>query len=347
MSEKAKIFIEDFILIVVSIVGVGFAGGAEIKHFFCFPTFPILIAIFLILFVFYFNLIFKFKQRNNINNFFEFNKCLFPKTKIVNLIFVIFYLVLSASMLAGADVLMRDVLGLNLPIVSILLSIFVYLAIQKGVDGIKRLFSKFVPIMLLIIFLNLFVNAFYLTKSFSNFACFFEIKKLNFPNIFSSIFYPILFFGSNFVLAINSIILCRKNRRKISASVLVVFGMFLMLGVATIMISKTDFAMPFLAVANNLSGVFFWIYFVSLIFSIFASLTLSTFNEFQLCNFNSNYSLVFILIVNLLASFLGFKFIIKYLYMFTGFLGIIYLIIVLIKIIKINSKNNHNYKNKN
>lgn len=332
MSEKAKIFIEDLILIVVSIVGVGFAGGAEIQHFFCLPNFYVLIAIFLFLFAIFFDVVYKFKEKNNIQSFYQLNNILFPKFKIVNYLFIIFYLVLSASMLAGVDVLMRDMLGLTLPIASILLSVFVYVLIIKGVAGIKKIFSKFVPILLMIIFINLFVNSFYLTDGFCNITCLFEYKNLFSKQNLLAVTMPFLFFGSNFVLAINSIINLRGNSKKISLIAVLLFGVFLVFGCVTILLNKNSGVMPLLLASKNLSKVFFWIYFICLIFSIFATLTISTWNEFQLCNFDNNYSLLIVLAINLIVSMLGFQFIIKYLYSFTGLIGIIYCTILFVKI---------------
>ena len=338
MSEKSRIFIEDFILIIVSIVGVGFSGGAESKHFFCSPIFPILVIIFLILFVTFFNIIYKFKTKNKIFSFYQLNTTLFPKLKIINKLFVLFYLVLSASMLAGTDELMNDVLGLNLPIASLVMCIFVYIIILKGVDGIKKIFSKFVPIILLIIFINLFVNSFYLSSGFQNFYNLFELEKIFSVNNIRKLIMPFLFFGSNFVLAINSIINLRGNSKKISIFSTILFGVFLSLSCVVVMLNKNSGVMPLFDASKNLSDVFFWLYFVALIFSIFSTLSVSTWNEYQLCNFDSNYSLIIILIINMIISLLGFKFIIKYLYTFRGVVGIIYCLALAIKI-KIFNKN--------
>lgn len=340
MSEKSKIFIEDIILITMSIIGVGFASGAEIAHFFCYPIFPILILIFLIFFVFYFNLIYNFKTKHNIKSFFEFNNFLFPKQKFLNKCFTIFYLVLGASMLAGADNIMLEVLGLNIPVVSILLCVVSYVVVTKGVDGIRKIFSKFVPILLLAIFTNLFVNSFYQTNQFKNLFEYFNFKNIDISKNFKYIIYPILFFGSNFVFAINSIISTRKNNKKISCFSTIMFAIFLLLGCVVVMSQNSNSSMPLLYSASNLSGVFFYLYFACLILTIFASFTLSVFNQFQLINSPSNLSLILILFANQIVSFLGFKFIIKYLYLFTGFLGMIYLIILFFKIKKINKNNN-------
>lgn len=326
MNRKTRIFFEDLILIITSVVGVGFLGGAEIKYYFCYPNFFISILIFLILFALFFNIVLNFSKKHKIKSFFELNDFLFPK--FVNKIFIVFYLVLSSSMLAGVDALARDVLGLDLPILSIILSVFVFCAILKGVDGIKKMFLKFVPILLAIMFINVFVNAYCLTDNFYNLKPIFVIKTFDVKNIMLSV----LFFGSNFIFAINSIILSRGNKKKTIGSLLVVLCVLLMLGSITIINIDTADSMPLLVSSNNLSRVFFWIYFSSLILTIFASLTVSSFNEITLGKFNSNYSIILILLVNLFVSFLGFKFIIKYLYIVTGAIGIIYLIVLLIKI---------------
>lgn len=344
MSEKSKIFVEDLILVIMSIIGVGFASGAEIAHFFCYPIFPILILIFLIFFVFYFNLIYNFKTKHNIKSFFELNKILFPKQKFLNKFFTIFYLVLGASMLAGADNIMLEILGLNIPVMSITICIITYVVVTKGVDGIRKIFSKFVPILLLAIFTNLFVNAFYLTNQFKNLSACFNFKNIDISQNLKYVIYPIIFFGSNFVFAINSIVSIRKNNKKISIFTTVLFAIFLMLGCVTIMSQNSNFSMPLLYSAGSISGVFFYLYFACLILTIFASFTLSVFNQFQLINSPSNLSLIVILFVNQIVSFLGFKFIIKYLYLFTGILGIIYLIILFFKIKKFNKNQLKNQK---
>lgn len=340
MSEKSKIFIQDFIVVAMSIIGVGFASGAEIAHFFCYPIFLILILIFLIFFAFYFNLIYNFKTKFKIKSFFQLNNFLFPRQRFLNKFFIIFYLVLGASMLAGADNIMQEVLGLNIPVTSILICVVTFLVVAKGVDGIRQIFSKFVPILLLAIFINVFVNAFYLTNQFKNLLNFFELKNINLSS-FKTMIYPILFLGSNFVFAINSILSTRKNNKKILLFVTLLLAIFLLFGCIAITKQNSNFAMPLLYSAGNLSAVFFYLYFACLILTIFASFSLSIFNQFQLVNSTSKLSIILILFVNQIVSFLGFKFIIKYLYIFTGILGIIYLIILFFKIKKFNKKLNN------
>lgn len=340
MSKSLKNFFEDLIIVVASIIGVGFATGKEIENFFCFNLFFFVsISIFIILYYIFFHAVYKFKQRHNISSFFELNDKLFTKNKkIINFILIALYSVVASAMLAGINNIFLEVFNLTLPIPSIVLSIIIGIIIFGGVDRIKFCFSKFVPILLFAIFVNLFVNSYNFTGGFKNFH-FLNFYKFDIKTIIKSIIFPLLYFGSNFVLSISSLMSIREKGKLIKNFSSIIFLVFLTLGCVTILGQTKNLSMPFLTSSKSLSSVFFWLYFISIIFAIFSSSVISCYNEVQLINSRSNFGLLIILLINLILSFLGFKFIIKYLFLFSGIIGLLYCILLIIKI-NINKKLN-------
>ena len=113
------------------------------------------------------------------------------------------------------------------------------------------------------------------------------------------------------------------------------------LGVVVLVTHDNNISMPFLDLAKNLSNIFFIFYLVAILFALFSSLLSSLNNIKTLTNCNTKLSLILILIFCQIIAFLGFDFIVKYLYTFSGLLGVVYCLIIMVRIFILNRKNNN------
>jgi len=333
MSSKLKIFLTDLFLILGAIIGMGFATGKEIKVFFVsnktLAYFSLII--FIIFYIFLFYTISRYVEKNNIKSFKDFNKDMFKKhNNLVDVILIIIYSVCASAMLAGMDSLLQTVFNVYIPF-SIVLSIITFFMVVGGIERIKKISLKLMPVLLLLIFLNLFVNSFEITNKFFSTNKIFYTEKFLLSSVVSSFALPLLFLGGNFILAINSMINLKSNKKIIITISSIIFFVFIFLGIIVVCHDNVNF-MPFLESSKNLSFVFFALYLLAIVIALISSLVISTHSMFSLTNKKNSFTLWTIIFVNQMLSFFGIEIIIKYLYSFSGLLGLIYLIIITIKI---------------
>lgn len=336
MSSRLKLFLTNVLLVIGAIVGMGFATGKEIKVFFiqnkslCMLS----LVVFIISFSLLFNLIYNFKLKHNITSFLDFNKLLFNNSfKFVNTVLIIAYIITASSMIAGFDYMLFDLTKFYFPY-SIILSVFAFFVLKRGVEGIRKFSFKLIPILLFLVFVNLFVNSFYLTNGFKNFTSVLTFNSISFSSFFYSILFPLLFLGANILLMIFVILSIKRDGKKIN---LVSSLAFLILIFLAIIVAINNYnLMPFISSSKNLSKIFYALYFIAVVIALLVSLLLSSQNAITLCKNNSSSTIIMVLLLNQILSFLGVEFIIKYLYTFSGLLGLIYLLIIIIKIIKLN-----------
>lgn len=342
MSKKLKLFLQELFIILASIIGIGFATGKEIQHFFChnYSLSFIAVAIFLLCFGLFFSTCSKFVTKHRISNYKEFNKTLFGDyQKFINVALIIVYAICCSSMLAGIDTIARERFNFNLPLFSLILSLIVYIVLLGGRSRIENLFLKFVPILLTIIFLNLIVNSVALSGAVENWKEVFRFSTSNFKNILFALFLPLLFFGANFVVAMDSIITVKSNKNLMKWIAISIFAILISLAVVVIALHNNFESMPFLSLSKNLSNLFYFLYLFAILLSLVSTSIISSYNIIQLTKSKSKFSILIVVLANQILSFLGFEFIVKYLYTFSGILGLIYCVIVYIRMTSKNRQN--------
>lgn len=325
--NKFKVLLFDLFFVLSSIVGVGFVTGKEIAHFFISGK-SIIIAtiVFFCVFVGLSLYILCIKHKHHITTLTNLNKLAFGKYyKIGNLLLIILFIVTNSAMLAGGDNIIKNYLGISLPIVSLFLSIITFFIVIGGVNRIKTITNWVMPILLLIIIIN----------SCCNLGGDVSIKG----SFVLDIIYPIIFCCENFINFI-SVLLNTKSKPKplgfVSGTVLSIIILL-----SAFAIGNLGADMPMLTLSKNLGNVFFVIYLLSVIFAIFTTLEISTYQCLELVSKTRKdkyFNLALILLVSQIIAYLGFNFIVKYLYTAIGIMSAIYLIALIIKLIIINKK---------
>ena len=158
--NKLKVLLFDVFFIVSGLIGVGFATGKEISHFFI-SGYNIIIAtiIFFAVFVILCWYFFHIKNKYNISTLTEINKLAFGKYyKWCNVLLLITFIVTNAAMLAGCDNLAKTYLNLNIPVISLFLSLVTFFIVLGGVNKIKYIANIIMPILILVIIINATFN---------------------------------------------------------------------------------------------------------------------------------------------------------------------------------------------
>lgn len=319
--NKFKLIIIDLFFVISSIIGVGFATGKEIAHYFTSGKNIVLaVIVFFVCFIVLSLCIFHVKNKYKITNLTQLNKVAFGRYwEICNIMLIVFFIITNSAMLAGCDNLVRLYLRFEIPVGSLFLSCVTFFVVMRGIDGVKNI-SKFVtPIIIILIIIVSCKN--------------FKTINLN-GNIATDILYPITFCAHNFILLI-SVILHTKSNPKILSFLSGFLVSFIVLILACA-IANIDADMPMLVVGKNLGNIYFSIYLICVIFALFTTLQIGTFQCLQIATKNK-WQKIFILSLILLTcqiiAYLGFSFIVKYLYSAMGFLCAIYLIILIINLI--------------
>lgn len=324
---KLKIFLFDLFFVISGFVGVGFATGKELEQFFLHGKNLLISAI--VFFIIYFLIcifILKLKDKYDIKNLQQLNAFAFGKFDYVfNAFLLILFLITSSAMLAGCDNILKNIFKINYPIGSLLLSSITILICSKDIKRIKQISNFIIPILILFLCINIASNnRGYIITGDSHIL---------------GVIFPILFCCENCVLLIS--VLLKTKSKPISLSLISGLILTFILFYATRVVTNFSCDMPLLSASKNVSKIFYFCYLTGILFALFLTLQISQFNAHEICKQNNNKDNFIIIFLTLLAqiiSFLGFNFIVKYLYSLMGICGVIYITILFVKIVIKNLK---------
>ena len=331
--NKFRLIMLDLFFVISSIIGVGFATGKEIAHYFTSgKNIFIAVAVFAIVFISLSLYLLYIKNKYNVNNLMELNKLAFGRYyEICNIMLVIFLIVTNSAMLAGCDNIVRTYLGFNIPVGSLFLSCITFFVVLGGIGRIKNISKVVAPIIIILILFIACTN--------------FKISSCDGNYIFD-IAYPIIFCAHNFILLITVILNTKSNPKLVSCLSGILISCVILISAFAINGVSAD--MPMLVLGKNLGKVWFFIFLIGVIFALFTTLQIGTFQCLQIVNKNKKqkmFVLAIILLTCQIIAYLGFSFIIQYLYALMGILGVIYLIVLITSLI-IKNKINKNQQNK-
>lgn len=337
MKSGSKIWstVVDYFLILGAIIGVGFASGKEIYvFFFSFGQASLMGLIAFALLYFYLFLVIQYiNHKLEIKSYNEFNAKMFGKLrKFTNIILIVNFSITSAGMLAGADYLFETFLGVGYKIPSLVLSVVTFFVLLGGIGKIKMIANWIIPIMLAVIVINSLKN---ITPS-----------NVHFPIVEKSgtmaIYYALLFGVNNFVAAL-PVLFQTKMKAKGKLAVILTICVVILLNILILASNNFKTEMPVFELSANVSDVFYYIYFATLVFALFSTLMICSFNTQEiLTKKRSVFASLMIVIINLILSNFGYGFIVKYLYVLSGVISGIYvvslIILIAINLIKYDKK---------
>ncbi len=329
----------DYFLILGAIIGVGFASGKEIYVFFFEFRGASLIGLiaFALLYVYLFFVIQHISNKLKINSYDKFNEVLFGKLcKLTNFVMLINFLITSAGMLAGADYLFETFFSVKFRIPTIILSVLTFILLIGGINKIKIVANFIIPLMLAVIVINSIKN---ITPQNVN-------MDITTQNGVMAIYYGLLFGVNNFVAAMPMLF---ETKLKSKGKLVVILSICLVILLNILVFASNNFStgMPMFELSKNVSPLFYYIYFITLVMALFSTLMICSYNANNIISKGkkSIFTIAVVVITNMIISNLGYDIIVKYLYVFSGIVSGIYvfalIILMLILLIKFKIKNTH------
>ncbi len=325
--KKFKLIMFDLFFVVSGIVGVGFATGKEIEHFFLGgKNLYLALGVFFVVFVGLSTYILHIKNKHNITNLTELNKLAFGKYyEISNIMLLILFLVTNAAMLAGCDNIIKNYLGLSVPVFSLVLSIVTVFIINGGVDRIKHIANVVMPFLIALIIINACCNI--------GSTCTYD------GSVGIDVVFPIIFCCENFMTIIPVLINSKSSIKPLS----LLSGLVISIAIAfsAMAIFGVNADMPMLSIAKNLGNWFFVLYLMGVVFALFTTLQISAHSCLEITSKTKRtkfFVSAIIVLVSQIIAHLGFNFIVRYLYSAIGIMGGAYLFALVIRLIFIDRK---------
>lgn len=318
-------------VIIGTIIGAGFASGKEIYTFFCVygtnGLFGILISNSIIGLVIC--LTFKIIIDNNIKTYSDFIKCLVGSNKILNYtinnIMNIFLLISFIVMVSGFGAYFNQ--EFNIPAIfgALIISVLAFFTFFKAIDGIVKINTFLIPILIFLIILLGF------KEGFSSFA----INSFPATSGFSWILRSILYASYNSIVLIPIIInLQNLLSNKKQVKYVIGFTLFIMVlmsiiiyGVLILNISEIEnIEIPIVFIANKFGIIYKYLYGLVILIAIFTTAISEGYSFLEnVAKSKKQYFIYSILICFLSIAFsnIGFGKLLDLLYPLLGYLGLL------------------------
>ena len=324
--------------IIGALIGAGFASGQEMYLFFYrFGVYGILGLVLcssLIGMTIYKT--FLIIHNKNINDYQDFLNEIFyrgkkkPKNKFLNLSYIsniivnIFLLITFYIMISGFGAYFEQEFKIHRIIGAIFLAIICFLILLKDIEGVKKVNSVVVPILICIISIISFMNI----KTI-------DINRINLKHNYNWIMQAIVYCSYNMILVIPILVGLKKyvkNKKQIktisivSGSIVFFLAISIFLWLTNINICFDNLEMPAVYVIDTKFPNFSWIYGIVILLSIFStaiSIGISFLKNVMKNKKNYPQFVAIMCISGVIISNFGFSNLVRILFPIFGYLGIV------------------------
>lgn len=324
--------------IIGALIGAGFASGQEMYLFFyrfgIYGILGLLLCSFLIGMVIYKT--FLIIHNKNISNYQDFLNVIFyrekkqPKNKYLNLSYIsniivnVFLLITFYIMISGFGAYFEQEFKIHSLIGAIFLAIICFVILLKDIEGVKKVNSIVVPILIGIILIISFMN----------------IKTIDFSRIslihnYNWIIQSIVYCSYNMILVIPVLVGMKKyvkNKKQIkiisivSGCIVFLLAISIFLWLTNVNVNFDSLEMPAVYVIDTKFPNFAWIYGIVILLSIFStaiSIGISFLKNIAKNKKSYPQFVAIMCISGVLISNIGFSNLVKMLFPVFGYLGII------------------------
>lgn len=337
MKETFKIIF----VIIGAIIGAGFASGKEIYTFFCiygyYGIIGILISSFLFGLIIY--KVFQILDRYNINEYNNFLKIILKErksdkiNKVIYLIISAFLLITFYIMIAGFGAYFNQKYNVPVIIGAGIFSIFIFITLNRNIEGIIKISEIVVPIIILFIIMVGVKEIEEITVEEIRFTC---INK----SVLESIISGVLYSSYNSIILIPAIVPLKKYIKKENIKIIgMVVGILLAIlsFIIYIILQKNgieigQYDLPMIYIMKLLGNIYEKIYGIVIIVAIFTSVISAGYGFLENISKNKkSYTqiLSIMCITSPVFAFIGFSKLINILYPMFGVLGIIQIYFIL------------------
>ena len=317
-------------VIIGTIIGAGFASGKEIYTFFCIyginGLWGILISNGIIGLVIY--LTFNIVLKNNISTYSDFTKYLVGNNKLLNYtinnIMNIFLLISFIVMVSGFGAYFNQEFSLPIFIGAIIISFLSFITFFKDINGIVKINSFLIPILIFLIILLGLKEKIYLINSnilpvSSNLSWF--LKSILYASYNSIVLIPIIINMKNLIF--------NKKQIKYVIGFTLLFMLLMSLVIFIVLnlnieeIKNID--IPLVYIANKFGVIFKYLYGLVILIAIFTTAISAGYSFLEnVSKTKKQYFIysIFICIISILCSNIGFGNLLNVLYPMLGYLGL-------------------------
>ncbi len=337
-------------VIMGTLIGAGFASGREIYLFFnqygYYGILGLSIASLIISILIY--LVLKKAKENNIENYTSFLKYINSKHKKINSYFLIlvnsFFFLSFLVMVAGFSAYMKQAYEISPLVSSSIFVLLCYFVFQKNLKGIMKINEYLVPFLLLFIFYLSVKNIPYLIESRLA-TSLIETKQQGF--LWSSFLYA----SYNSILLIPILVNVKSycNTSKDIQTIALLCGISIMVlafGLYGLLLKGQFFIqnleMPLLEISKEFGKIFSYLYGFIMIVSIFTSAIAAGYSFLRnVSKTEKKYhrNLLFMSIIGIFLSHIGFSKLVQILYPLFGMLGFIQILVLFKNTLEKNTKN--------
>ena len=321
-------------VIIGTIIGAGFASGQEIYSFFSIYEENGLIGIILsnVLIGIIMYVILKKTNQFNIKSYSELlEHTKVPKSivNILNIIINIFLLISFYVMVAGFSAYFKQEFNISQIITIIPILILCYLTFMKNIEGIAKINSIIIPILIAIIIIigakaNVLQNITNINVSNISFSANWIIKSIEYASYNSILLIPILISVSTYT----------KNKEKQTSIIVTCIMLVISLIISLLMFKQTEIyttELPLVYIASSFGEFFKLIYGIVIVFAIYSTMISAGYGFLQNCSNNKKtYKILAIImcasaIITLFFSFSG---LVNLTYPVFGILGFLQLLLM-------------------
>lgn len=318
-------------VIIGTIIGAGFASGKEIYTFFCVyginGLWGILISNGMIGLVIY--LTFKTVLDNNIKTYSDFTKLLVGSNKVLNYtinnIMNIFLLISFVVMVSGFGAYFNQEFGMPVIFGSIIIAILTFFTFFKNIDGIVKINTLLIPILIfLVVLLGFRENIFSFT-----------LTALPSISSFSWVFKSILYASYNSILLIPIIINLQNlisNKKQVRYVIAITLAIMIILSLVIYIILNLNIQeiknieIPIVFIANKFGIIYKYLYGLVILIAIFTTAVSQGYSFLNNISKNKKQYFVYSVLICVLSitfSNVGFGNLLDVLYPLLGVLGLV------------------------
>ena len=318
-------------VIIGTIIGAGFASGKEIYTFFCIyginGLWGIIISNGIIGLVIY--LTFKTVLDNNIKTYSDFTKLLVGSNKVLNYtinnIMNIFLLISFVVMVSGFGAYFNQEFGIPIIWGSIIIAILTFFTFFKNIDGIVKINTLLIPILIFLVVLlgfkeNLFSFDTTILPSVSNFSWIY--KSILYASYNSILLIPIIINLQNLI----------SNKKQVKYVIAITLAIMIILSLVIYIILNLNIQeiknieIPIVFIANKFGVIYKYLYGLVILIAIFTTAVSQGYSFLNNISKNKKQYFVYSVLICVLSitfSNVGFGNLLDVLYPLLGVLGLV------------------------
>lgn len=279
-------------------------------------------------------------KKNNIETYQELSPVLIGNKKILNYVLNnvinIFLLISFFVMVAGFGAYFLQEFNIPAIIGALIITVLSYIVISKNIDGIIKINEYLIPILIILIVIlgiKCKINFNIITESYVSNNFMWLIKSILYASYNSIILIPIL-------LTLSKLL---KNKKEIKTVVIAVTVIMLFLSIIIYLILELHFVevkhieIPILYIANSFGNGYRGIYGITILIAIFTTAISAEYSFLNnVCKSKKQYKIlaIFISIIAILISKIGFSNLLNSLYPVLGIIGIMQIFLLVKKSIE-------------